>query len=222
MTLEHNSWHENDKNNKSSAYEEETKLEKIQNVLEDAFYSELGMKTFRFVMSWMVFGILGIFVLVIPLYVLDNFVPSIPMDIKENEYFIIDIVASYAFTILHVTIFSGSNSWIVKNLNQIPKLNKRMSKVEDTLEVDQTLKKAYDMENLLMYAKIFNSTIKREDPEAYEIMMNDIKNSKTEHEISIKKVGIDAKQEMTKMNKEIKKIKKKIGLLSYFDELEDE
>lgn len=221
MTLEYNSWHENDENKKSSDYEE-TKLEKIHHVLEDAFYSELGMKTFRFVMSWMVFGILGIFVLVIPLYVLDNFVPSIPMDIKENEYFIIGIVASYAFTILHVTIFSGSNSWIVKNLNQIPKLNKRMSKVEDTLEVDQILKKAYDMENLLMYAKIFNSTIKREDPEAYEIMMNDIKNSKTEHEISIKKVGIDAKQEMTKMNKEIKKIKKKIGLSSYFDELEDE
>ena len=222
MTLEHNSWHENDENKKSSGYEEETKLGKIQNVLEDAFYSELGMKTFRFVMAWLAFGILGIFVLMMPLYVLDNFVPSIPMDIKENEYFIIDIVASYAFTILHVTIFSGSNSWIVKNLNQIPKLNKRMSKVEDTLEVDQTLKKAYDMENLLMYAKIFNSTIKREDPEAYEIMMNDIKNSKTEHEISIKKVGIDAKQEMTKMSKEIKEIKKKIGLSSYFDKLEDE
>ena len=177
MTLEHNSWYKNDENKKSSDYEEETKLEKISNILEDAFYSELGMKTFRFVMSWMVFGILGIFVLVMPLYVLDNFVPSIPIDVKENEYFIIDIVASYVLTILHVTIFSGSNSWIVKNLNQIPKLNKRMSKVEDTLEVDQTLKKAYDMENLLMYAKIFNSTIKREDPEAYEIMMNDIKNS---------------------------------------------
>lgn len=53
-------------------------------------------------------------------------------------------------------------------------------------------------------------------------MMNDIKNSKTEHEISIKKVGIDAKQEMTKMSKEIKEIKKKIGLSSYFDKLEDE
>ena len=213
MTLEYPF---NNQNSDSSKDIEETKLEKMQNILEDAFYSKLGMAIIRFVLSWMFFGMLGIAVLVAPLYVLDNYVPSIPIDIKENEYYILNVIGSYIFTILHVSIVSASNSWIVKNLSQIPKLNKRMEKVESTLKVDQTMKKAYDLENLLMYAKILNATIKRDDPEAYEIMMDEIKNSKTEHELSIKKVGIDFYDDNKKIKNDIQKIKEKLGMSRYY------
>ena len=76
-------------------------------------------------------------------------------------------------------------------------------------------KKAYDLENLLMYAKILNATIKRDDPEAYEIMMNEIKNSKTEHEVSIKKVGIDFYDDNKKIKNDIQKIKEKLDMSRY-------
>lgn len=218
MTLEYNSWNKNDENKNLSDYEEETKLERIRNVLEDAFYSELGMATFRFVMSWMVFGILGIFVLMIPLYILDNYVPSIPMDIKENEYFIMNVVGSYLFTILHVSIVSANNSWIVKNLSQVPKLSTRMEKVENTLKIDQIMQKAQDNENLLLLEKLISAILKEQNPELYEKIMEEIKDTKTANELSIKKVGIDAKQEMLKITKDIRVIKKKIGLSTYLDD----
>ena len=207
MTYDHYRRQNNSNHNEenSTDYEDESKLEKIEHILQTIVFSKWGIKIISFLSTWMIAGMIGVCVLIIPLAILDNWVPSIEMDIKKNEYIVIDAIASFWFTFIYMVLVSTNNSWLLRRLNEIPNLSKRVETVETTLTVEQKMQKAQDNETLLLFAKFITATVKQENPKLYTKIMKEIEETKTANELSIKRVGTETYRAIPELRKEFKK-----------------